>query len=131
MRNLFCLINRNDRIFPAPPKIIRIGNAERYRSLGSNRPGTSIVFSASVSSVIVESVELARVSFKKSFEGSPVSMPKKCVIICALVVSASDEFIIVKRPGTADEVAQAIVFLIQNDFVTGTTVDVDGGWLLS
>lgn len=38
---------------------------------------------------------------------------------------------IIPRPGTADEVAQAIVFLIQNDFVTGTTVDVDGGWLLS
>ena len=31
----------------------------------------------------------------------------------------------------ADEVAQGILFVIQNDFVTGTTVDVDGGWLLS
>ena len=38
---------------------------------------------------------------------------------------------LIPRAGTADEVAQAIVFLIQNDFVTGTTVDVDGGWLLS
>ena len=38
---------------------------------------------------------------------------------------------IVPRPGTPDEAAQAILFLIQNDFVTGTTVDVDGGWLLS
>lgn len=38
---------------------------------------------------------------------------------------------VIPRAGTADEVAQAIVFLIQNDFVTGTTVDVDGGWLLS
>jgi NAD(P)-dependent dehydrogenase (short-subunit alcohol dehydrogenase family) len=28
-------------------------------------------------------------------------------------------------------VAAAIMFLIKNDFVTGTTVDVDGGWLLS
>ena len=37
----------------------------------------------------------------------------------------------VVRPGTADEVAQGILFVIQNDFVTGTTVDVDGGWLLS
>jgi NAD(P)-dependent dehydrogenase (short-subunit alcohol dehydrogenase family) len=37
----------------------------------------------------------------------------------------------IPRPGTADEVAAAIVFLIKNDFVTGTTVDVDGGWLLS
>ncbi|UCD68118.1 MAG: SDR family oxidoreductase [Betaproteobacteria bacterium] len=38
---------------------------------------------------------------------------------------------IIPRAGTADEVAQAILFVIQNDFVTGTTVDVDGGWLLS
>lgn len=38
---------------------------------------------------------------------------------------------IIPRGGTADEVAQAIIFMIQNDFVTGTTIDVDGGWLLS
>ena len=34
------------------------------------------------------------------------------------------------RAGTADEVAQGILFVIKNNFVTGTTVDVDGGWLL-
>ena len=38
---------------------------------------------------------------------------------------------IIPRAGTADEVAQGIIFMIQNDFVTGTTIDVDGGWLLS
>ena len=38
---------------------------------------------------------------------------------------------LIPRPGTADEVASAIVFVAQNDFVTGTTVDVDGGWLLT
>jgi NAD(P)-dependent dehydrogenase (short-subunit alcohol dehydrogenase family) len=38
---------------------------------------------------------------------------------------------LIPRPGTADEVAAAILFLIKNDFVTGTTVDVNGGWLLS
>jgi len=38
---------------------------------------------------------------------------------------------IIPRPGTPDEVAQGILFLVQNDFVTGTTVDVDGGALLS
>lgn len=38
---------------------------------------------------------------------------------------------LIKRAGTAEECAQAIIFLIQNDFVTGTTVDVDGGWLLT
>ncbi len=38
---------------------------------------------------------------------------------------------VIPRAGTADEVAMAVVFLIENEFVTGTTVDVDGGWLLS
>jgi NAD(P)-dependent dehydrogenase (short-subunit alcohol dehydrogenase family) len=37
---------------------------------------------------------------------------------------------LIPRIGTADEVADAILFLVQNDFVTGTTVDVDGGALL-
>ncbi|HLG10231.1 MAG TPA: SDR family oxidoreductase [Dehalococcoidia bacterium] len=37
---------------------------------------------------------------------------------------------LIPRIGTADEVADAILFLIRNDFVTGTTVDVDGGALL-
>ena len=38
---------------------------------------------------------------------------------------------LIPRLGEADEVAQAVEFLIRNDFVTGTTVDVDGGWILS
>ncbi len=38
---------------------------------------------------------------------------------------------VIPRAGTADEVAQGIVFMVENDFVTGTTIDVDGGWLLS
>ena len=33
----------------------------------------------------------------------------------------------IPRPGRAEEVAQAILFLLQNDFTTGTVVDVDGG----
>ena len=37
---------------------------------------------------------------------------------------------LIKRAGTAEEVAQGILFVIENDFVTGTTVDVDGGALL-
>jgi NAD(P)-dependent dehydrogenase (short-subunit alcohol dehydrogenase family) len=37
---------------------------------------------------------------------------------------------VIKRAGTPDEVAMAILFTVQNDFVTGTTVDVDGGALL-
>ncbi|MFK8080924.1 MAG: SDR family oxidoreductase [Granulosicoccus sp.] len=38
---------------------------------------------------------------------------------------------LIARAGTADECAQGIIFLVQNDFVTGTTLDVDGGILLS
>ncbi len=37
---------------------------------------------------------------------------------------------LLKRAGTPDEVASGILFVIENDFVTGTTVDVDGGALL-
>ncbi|GAB1260059.1 SDR family oxidoreductase [Aurantivibrio plasticivorans] len=36
-----------------------------------------------------------------------------------------------KRAGDPGEVASAIVFLMQNDYVTGSTIDVDGGLLLS
>ena len=38
---------------------------------------------------------------------------------------------IIKRAGTADEVAKAIIFAIENEFITGTTIDIDGGWILS
>lgn len=38
---------------------------------------------------------------------------------------------LIPRAGTADEVAQAIMLAVTNDFMTGTTIDVDGGWLLS
>lgn len=37
---------------------------------------------------------------------------------------------LIPRAGMPDEVAKAIVFMVENDFVTGTTIDVDGGWLL-
>ena len=37
----------------------------------------------------------------------------------------------IKRAGTADEVAMGILFVVENDFVTGTTIDVDGGWTLA
>jgi len=38
---------------------------------------------------------------------------------------------LIGRPGTPEEVADGILFVAGNDFVTGTTIDVDGGWLLS
>ena len=38
---------------------------------------------------------------------------------------------LIPRVGTADEQAQGIIFLIQNDFVTGTVLDIDGGILLA
>ena len=38
---------------------------------------------------------------------------------------------LIKRAGSSEEVAAGILFVMQNEFVTGTTVDVDGGRLLS
>jgi NAD(P)-dependent dehydrogenase (short-subunit alcohol dehydrogenase family) len=38
---------------------------------------------------------------------------------------------LIPRAGTADEVAEGVMFVIKNDFVTGTIVDVDGGSVLS
>ena len=38
--------------------------------------------------------------------------------------------ILIKRAGTADEVASAILLTLENDYMTGTTIDVDGGALL-
>ncbi len=36
---------------------------------------------------------------------------------------------LIKRAGSAEEVAAGIIFAIENDYITGTTIDVDGGWL--
>ena len=46
-------------------------------------------------------------------------------------LAAATQTNLVPRPGAPEEVAQAILFVVTNRFVTGTTVDVDGGWLLS
>lgn len=37
---------------------------------------------------------------------------------------------LLKRPGSAEEVARAVVFLLESDYVTGVTLAVDGGRLL-
>jgi 3-oxoacyl-[acyl-carrier protein] reductase len=37
----------------------------------------------------------------------------------------------VNRFGTADEVAQAIVFLTQNAYITGQTLSINGGWYMT
>lgn len=36
---------------------------------------------------------------------------------------------LIERAGTADEVAQGLMLAVENDFITGTTIDIDGGWL--
>ena len=38
---------------------------------------------------------------------------------------------LIPRAGTPDEVAIGIIFAIENEFITGTTIDIDGGWLIS
>ncbi len=49
----------------------------------------------------------------------------------AAAFAASTKNHLIQRAGTADEVAQGVMFAITNDYITGTTIDVDGGWLLS
>ncbi len=36
---------------------------------------------------------------------------------------------LIPRAGKPEEVAEAIIFSIENEFLTGTIIDVDGGWL--
>jgi len=55
----------------------------------------------------------------------PDDVEKEKMLIAATAKNA------IPRAGGSDEVAQAIVFAAKNDFVTGTTIDVDGGWLIS
>lgn len=38
---------------------------------------------------------------------------------------------LIPRAGTSEEVAQGVIFAIQNEFVTGTTIDIDGGLFLA
>lgn len=46
-------------------------------------------------------------------------------------LAAMTEPHLINRAGTAAEVAEGILFVMQNGFVTGTTVDIDGGRILS
>ena len=47
------------------------------------------------------------------------------------VVDGATATHLIPRAGTAQEVADGVLFLVENEFVTGTTIDVDGGWILS
>jgi NAD(P)-dependent dehydrogenase (short-subunit alcohol dehydrogenase family) len=38
---------------------------------------------------------------------------------------------LIPRAGTAAEVASAAIFLLENEFVTGTIIDVDGGAIVT
>ena len=49
----------------------------------------------------------------------------------AETLAAMTQTHLIKRAGTPEEVAEGILFVMGNRFVTGTTVDVDGGRLLS
>ncbi|MDP1755877.1 MAG: SDR family oxidoreductase, partial [Pseudohongiella sp.] len=46
-------------------------------------------------------------------------------------VAAMTQGQLVRRIGRPEEVASALIYLMQNPYATGTTVDVDGGQLLS
>jgi len=46
-------------------------------------------------------------------------------------VAAMTQGQLVRRIGRPEEVASALIYLMLNGYATGTTVDVDGGQLLS
>jgi NAD(P)-dependent dehydrogenase (short-subunit alcohol dehydrogenase family) len=48
----------------------------------------------------------------------------------AAMLSRATANTLIKRAGSADEVAAAIVFAARNDYMTGSTIDVEGGILL-
>ncbi len=45
--------------------------------------------------------------------------------------NASFEHLLTKRIGTPEEAAQAVLYLLSNGYTTGTTLCIDGGYLLS
>ena len=45
-------------------------------------------------------------------------------------LAKATERTLIPRAGTADEVASAILFAIKNDYMTGSTIDIEGGALL-
>ena len=45
----------------------------------------------------------------------------------AQFLDAATRNMLIKRAGTADEVASAIIFTLQNDYMTGGCIDIDGG----
>lgn len=49
----------------------------------------------------------------------------------AALLAEYSKRILVKRPGTAEEIAEAVLFLMKNGFVTGITLTVDGGGVLA
>ncbi len=38
---------------------------------------------------------------------------------------------LIPRAGFPDEIAQGILFVTTNEFVTGSVIDIDGGWICS
>lgn len=46
-------------------------------------------------------------------------------------LNAATQSHLIKRAGTAEEVAEGLIFVMNNRFVTGTTVEIDGGRILS
>ena len=48
-----------------------------------------------------------------------------------IFIKTQQESNLIPRAGTPDEVAKGIIFAIENEFITGTTIDIDGGWLIS
>ena len=77
---------------------------------------------------------------------APEIVPRRINVVCPGVIDTPmfavqaeqrEQFLaratsnmLIPRAGTADEVASAILFLLENDYMTGSVIDVEGGALL-
>ena len=77
---------------------------------------------------------------------APEIVPRRINVVCPGVIDTPmfavqgeqrEQFLVratsnmlIPRAGTADEVASAILFLLENDYMTGSVIDVEGGALL-
>ena len=73
-------------------------------------------------------------AFLLSKEGITVNTIAPALIATEMVTSnpnASPELIPVGRFGTVDEVADVVISLVRNGYITGQTININGGWYLA
>ncbi len=112
-------------------RIVSLGAAGAYRAHGSK--GMS-GFYAGKAGIVALSKALAREVGRHGITVNVVSpgIVKDYSLTPAQAKGTKDKETAVRRPGTAQDLANAVVFLCSNEaeFVTGDVLNVTGGWLL-